>query len=46
MRSKATSVAEYLSSLPAERRSELSAVRRVIKKNLPKGYAETGSGVR
>lgn len=41
MQSKATSVVEYLSSIPAERRAELSAVRRLIKKSLPKGYAET-----
>jgi hypothetical protein len=41
MQSKATSVAAYLSSIPVERRSELSKVRRLIKKSLPKGYAET-----
>ena len=41
MRSQATSVSEYLAGLPPERRKELSSVRAVIKKKLPKGYAET-----
>jgi hypothetical protein len=41
MQSKAATVAAYLASVPAERRAELSVVRRVIKKSLPKGYAET-----
>lgn len=41
MQSSAKTPAEYLASLPAERRKELAAVRRVIKKHLPKGYAET-----
>lgn len=41
MQSSAKTPAEYLSSLPAERRKELAAVRSVIKKHLPKGYAET-----
>src|SRR5262245_49296162 len=41
MQSRATSVTEYLASLPAERRKELATVRAAIKKRLPKGYAET-----
>jgi hypothetical protein len=37
---KATSVREYLAGLPADRRSAVSAVRDVVRKNLPKGYRE------
>jgi hypothetical protein len=40
MRSNAKTVAEYLASLPEERRADLSAVRKVILDNLPKGYEE------
>ena len=40
MQSKATTVAQYLSELPAERRAELKQVRRVILKNLDKDYQE------
>jgi len=40
MQSTAATVKEYLSNLPAEQRAELAAVRAVIKKHLPKGYAE------
>lgn len=40
MISKAKTVKEYLSSLPADRRAALSAVRAVIRKNLDKGYKE------
>lgn len=40
-RSKATSVAEYLNELPADRRAVVSAVRDLVKKNLPKGYDES-----
>lgn len=40
MAKKPTSVAEYLAGLPEDRRDALEKVRRVIKKNLPKGYAE------
>ena len=40
MQSKATSVAEYLSELPGDRREAIEAVRAVILKNLPKGYEE------
>ncbi|MFA6909232.1 MAG: DUF1801 domain-containing protein [Patescibacteria group bacterium] len=39
--SKASTVPEYLKSLPADRRAGLSAVRKVILKNLPKGYVES-----
>jgi Domain of unknown function (DU1801) len=39
--SKETTAAGYLNSLPAERRTVIAAVRTMIKKNLPKGYAET-----
>jgi hypothetical protein len=35
------SVSEYLAALPAERRQAVSQVRSLIKKHLPKGYAET-----
>lgn len=41
MQSKARTVAEYLAKLPEDRRRELQAVRKVIKKHLPKGYVET-----
>jgi hypothetical protein len=40
MQSKAATVAEYLASLPEERRAVVEAVRRVILKNLDKTYAE------
>lgn len=40
MQSKATTVAEYLAGLPEDRRKALEAVRRVVRKNLPKGYQE------
>lgn len=38
--SKATSVAQYLKELPADRRVVLSAVRDLVNKHLPKGFAE------
>ena len=38
--STAATVEEYLAELPAERRAELSRVREVIRRNLPKGYVE------
>ena len=41
MQSKAKTVAEYLKELPADRRTTISGVRKVIRKNLPKGYRET-----
>jgi hypothetical protein len=40
MKSSATTVAEYLKTLPAERREAISAVRKVILANLPAGYEE------
>lgn len=40
MTSGARTVAEYLQSLPAERRTTLSAVREVIRASLPEGYEE------
>ena len=36
----ASTVAEYLAALPADRRAALSAVRKVINDNLPDGYEE------
>jgi hypothetical protein len=41
MQSKAKTVAEYLKSLPPDRRAAIEAVRKVILKNLPKGFKET-----
>jgi hypothetical protein len=38
--SSAKTVAEYLAELPAERRKVIAAVRKAIRANLPKGYAE------
>jgi hypothetical protein len=40
MQSKATTVDQYLAELPADRREALQAVRKVIIKNLSKGYEE------
>lgn len=40
MQSKAKTVAQYLKELPPDRRNAISAVRKVILDNLPKGYAE------
>jgi len=39
--SKAATVGDYLAELPADRRRTISAVRAVVRKNLPKGYKET-----
>src|SRR5690242_5988432 len=36
----ASTVAQYLAALPADRRAALSAVRKVINDNLPDGYEE------
>ena len=36
----ASTVAQYLAALPADRRAALSAVRKVINENLPDGYKE------
>ena len=40
MKSKATTIAEYLQQLPADRRAAIEAVRKVVLKNLPAGYEE------
>ena len=40
MQSKAKTVAQYLAELPADRRVELSKVRGVIRRRLPKGFSE------
>ena len=40
MQSKAKTVDEYLAALPDDRRAALEAVRKVIRKNLGKGYEE------
>ncbi len=41
MQSQATTVDEYLQSLPPERRAAVSTLRDLVKKNLPDGYVET-----
>jgi hypothetical protein len=41
MHSDATSVEEYLASLPDDRRTAISAVRDTVNANLPDGYVET-----
>src|SRR5688572_28219265 len=43
MKSSAKTVAEYLKSLEPERRKAIEAVRKVILKNLPKGFEEAMS---
>ena len=40
MQSKASTVSEYLASLPEDRRKALNALRKVIKANLDKGFQE------
>jgi uncharacterized protein YdhG (YjbR/CyaY superfamily) len=40
MRSDASTVAQYLSELPADRREAIEAVRQIILENLPSGYEE------
>jgi hypothetical protein len=40
MQSKAATVAAYLESLPKDRKAAIAALRREIKKNLPKGFKE------
>ena len=40
MKSNATTVAQYLSELPPDRRKAIKVVRKVILKNLPTGYEE------
>jgi hypothetical protein len=41
MQSKAQTVSAYIKELPSERRKIVEAVRRTIKKHLPKGYQES-----
>lgn len=43
MLSKATTVAEYLASLPADRREAITKVREVMQRNMDRGYRETMS---
>lgn len=43
MQSKANTPAEYIKSLPADRKAAISRLRTVIKKNLPKGFKEVMS---
>lgn len=43
MRSKATTVDEYLAELPAERRHAIETVRETMLANLPEGYRESMS---
>ena len=46
MQIKATTPAQYLAKLPAERRAVIAKVRSVIRKRLPRGYKEmTGYGM-
>jgi uncharacterized protein YdhG (YjbR/CyaY superfamily) len=40
MQSKATTVEAYLAGLPEDRRKAITELRKVIKKNLPKGFKE------
>lgn len=40
MTNEATTVAQYLAGLPADRRRAIGTVRQTILKNLPKGYEE------
>lgn len=40
MQSKATTVEEYMEQLPEERKAAMEKLRKVIKKNLPKGFQE------
>jgi uncharacterized protein YdhG (YjbR/CyaY superfamily) len=40
MQSKATTVDEYLASLPEDRKEAMTKLRSIIKKNIPKGFEE------
>src|SRR4028118_115756 len=44
VQSAAVTVDEYLDSLPEDRRKVVEQVRKLIRKNLPKGYEEAVSG--
>jgi len=41
MQSSATNPEDYIKSLPADRKEAITELRKVIKKNLPKGFEET-----
>jgi len=41
MQSKAKTVDDYIQEVPEERRKTMEAMRKAIKKNIPKGFAET-----
>jgi hypothetical protein len=41
VKSAATNVDQYLAELPEERRGVMTALRKLIRKNLPKGYVES-----
>ncbi len=43
MQSNAATVEEYMAELPADRQKAMAQLRKVIKKNLPKGFKETMS---
>ena len=43
MQSKAETVEEYIESLPDDRKEAITKLRKVIKKNLPKGFSEVMS---
>jgi uncharacterized protein YdhG (YjbR/CyaY superfamily) len=43
MQSKATTVADYIKELPFDRQQPMTALRKVISKNLPKGFKEAMS---
>lgn len=46
MQSKATTVNDYIAELPEERQKAINQLRKIIKKNLPKGFKEaTGYGM-
>ena len=40
MQSKAKTVTEYIDSLPEDRKKAVSELRKVVKKNIPKGFEE------
>ena len=40
MQSKATTVEQYMAELPPERQKAMAELRKVIKKNIPKGFRE------
>jgi uncharacterized protein YdhG (YjbR/CyaY superfamily) len=40
-KSQATTVEDYLTELPEDRRAVVAEIRALVRKNLPKGYRET-----